>query len=67
MNTLIHNARLLDPASGMDAMGGVHIVDGMIKAFGPDATAGSARADLIIDADGLCLSPGLIDLRVKTS
>lgn len=60
------NARLLDPASGLDADGGV-LTDGeQIVDFGPDLFAGGAPegAD-VIDCGGLCLSPGLVDIRVQ--
>lgn len=60
--TLVTNARLLCPASGLDQPGSVLIEDGAISEVG-DA---SGTADETIDASGLCLSPGLIDLRVKT-
>ncbi len=60
--TLITNARLLCPASGLDEMGGLLVEDGKISAIGDV----SGAADTLIDASGLCLSPGLVDLRVKT-
>lgn len=57
-------ARLLDPASGLDAVGAVLIQDGRIVDV---AAGGSAPSGVeIIDAAGLCLAPGLIDVRVKT-
>ncbi|MEM0984902.1 MAG: dihydroorotase [Pseudomonadota bacterium] len=62
----ITGARLLDPASGTDEIGGIMVVDGQISKVGPDVTAGSAMGGPVIDAKGLCLSPGLVDLRVKT-
>ena len=65
MTTLaIVNARLLDPASDYDGPGSLLIEDGVIA----DIVRGSAPidADRVIDAHGLCLSPGLIDIRVKT-
>lgn len=62
---IIHNARLLDPASGRDETGGVAIEGGVIVDVGAKITKATA-ADLRIDAKGRCLAPGLIDLRVKT-
>jgi dihydroorotase len=57
-------ARLLDPASGLDAVGAVLIQDGRIVDV---AAGGSAPSGVeIIDAAGRCLAPGLIDVRVKT-
>lgn len=66
MTTAILNARLIDPASDLDAMGGVIIEDGRIAEFGPQVTQAPGSARETIDAGGLCLAPGLIDLRVKT-
>ena len=62
--TIIHNARLLDPATGLDTAGGVLIEDGVIADIGKDV--GHGTADELINANGRCLAPGLIDLRVKT-
>ena len=63
--TVIYNARVIDPASGLDAKGGVLIENGVIA----DVGAGIAKTmagDVKIDAKGKALAPGLIDLRVKT-
>jgi dihydroorotase len=61
-SAVIFNARLIDPASGRDEMGGVVIEDGVIA----DAGAKVGKKAGAIDAQGKVLSPGLIDLRVKT-
>jgi len=60
--TAFTNARLLDPASGLDEIG-VLVVDGTrIAALGGAvAVPDDAR---VIDCTGLCLAPGLIDMRV---
>jgi dihydroorotase len=63
--TSIYNARLLDPATGLDERGGVLIENGVIAELGIGITKQSP-ADLRIDAHGKALAPGLIDLRVKT-
>ena len=60
--TLITNARLLCPAAGLDEPGSLLIENGEIAAIGDV----SGTAETTIDAQGLCLAPGLIDLRVKT-
>ncbi|WP_018146967.1 dihydroorotase [Henriciella marina] len=60
--TLITNARLLCPASGLDEPGSLLIENGEIAEIGKV----DGDADVTIDASGLCLSPGLVDLRVKT-
>ena len=58
------NARLLDPASGLDAKGGL-VTDGeAIVAMGVDVTAAPAGAE-VIDCKGACLAPGLVDMRVQ--
>ena len=62
MRTLIRNARLLCPANEIDQTGDLVIEDGMIAEVG----SASGKLDETLDAGGLCLSPGLIDLRVKT-
>jgi dihydroorotase len=64
---LIQGGRLIDPANGFDAVADVLIEDGRIVDVGPDlasrASTGSARTDqLTIDAKGLVVAPGLIDL-----
>ena len=56
----IRNGRLVDPANGIDAECDLHIADGRIAAVGP-APAGF-RADRTLDARGLVVCPGLVDL-----
>lgn len=63
--TAIYNARVIDPATGLDEKGGVLIENGVIAEVGPGVTKATA-ADVKIDAKGKALAPGLIDLRVKT-
>lgn len=58
----ITNARLVDPASGHDAPGGVLVEDGVIAQMGDELDLDSAAE--IIDAQGRILAPALIDLRV---
>lgn len=62
----ILNARLIDPASDYDGPGGVVIENGRIAQVmrGNDQIAPEGAK--IIDANGRCLAPGLIDIRVKT-
>jgi dihydroorotase len=63
---LITGARLLDPASGLDAPGGLLAIDGRIAETGPQVTVQMAPAGCdLIDAGGLCLAPGLVDMRVQ--
>ena len=63
MNLHIQNGRLVDPASGTDARQDVYIADGRIAGIG-QAPAGF-RADQVIDASGLVVAPGLVDLSVR--
>ncbi|MEM9738581.1 MAG: dihydroorotase [Pseudomonadota bacterium] len=66
MITAIINARVLDPASNTDVMGGAIIEDGKVAAWGAGIQSAPGSSGQVIDAGGLCLAPGLIDLRVKT-
>ena len=66
MSLSIYNARLLDPATGLDAPGSLLVVDGRIASLSPGQTTPHPDAEASLDAGGLCLAPGLIDLRVKT-
>ena len=65
--TAFRNARLIDPASGLDAKGGLLVENGRIADVGPrlfnDAEPGDPE---VIDCRGLILAPGLIDCRVFT-
>ena len=58
MNTVIRNGRIIDPANKRDEIGDVLIVDGKIAAKGND------KDEEVIDATGLVVAPGLIDLHV---
>jgi dihydroorotase len=58
--TLIRNARIIDPASGFDGQGSILFGETILD-VGPRVDARDAE---IIDADGLALMPGLIDMRV---
>jgi dihydroorotase len=63
--TAFLNARLLDPATGLDATGNLLVENGRIADVGPRVFSDGKPADAtIVDCKGLCLSPGLIDMRV---
>jgi dihydroorotase len=63
---LILGARLLDPATGLDTRGGLLAVDGRIAEVGPGVTASMAPGGAeTINGTGLCLAPGLVDMRVQ--
>ncbi len=60
------NARLLDPASGLDAKGAVLTEGESIADFGADLFKGGVPSGIeTIDCQGLCLAPGLVDIRVQ--
>jgi dihydroorotase len=60
------NARLLDPASGYDGPGGVITEGEEIVDFGPEIGATALPSDTtVIDCEGQCLAPGLVDIRVQ--
>jgi dihydroorotase len=63
MKLHIKNGRLVDPANGIDAVNDLFIVDGKVAAVG-SAPPGFA-ADSTIDASGLVVAPGLVDLSAR--
>ncbi len=61
MTTLIRNGRVIDPANGRDEVGDLLIENGVIAS----AEAGQLPPDAeVIDAKGLIVAPGLIDIHV---
>ena len=58
---LIKNGRVIDPASGNDAVADVWIEDGLIKGVGPGLSQAGAA---VFDASGLIVAPGFIDMHV---
>ncbi len=61
MRILIRGGRVIDPASSLDEKADVLIEDGRIAAVGTDLEAGDARR---VDAEGLVVAPGLVDMHV---
>ncbi len=61
MDLLIKNGRVIDPASGVDDTLDLLISGGKIAAVGKGLDAGSAK---VIDASGLVVAPGLVDMHV---
>src|SRR3954469_24068355 len=58
MRLAIKNARIVDPASGRDGAGDLYIAEGrIVEEF--------ARPDRVIDATGLVVAPGFIDLAAR--
>src|SRR5580658_891712 len=61
MALLIKNGRVIDPASGHDAIADVWIDEGVIRGVGADLTPAGAET---FDATGLIVAPGFIDMHV---
>ena len=65
MNRLLfRGARLLDPASGLDTTGDLLVEDQRIAAIGGNLSDAVRDTETVV-ADGLCLAPGLVDMRVQ--
>jgi dihydroorotase len=56
---LVKGGRVIDPASGRDAVGDVAIVDGRI------VESMSGKPERVLEAKGLVVAPGLIDLAAR--
>jgi dihydroorotase len=63
MKLLLKNGRLIDPASGLDRVGDLAIAGDRIVALG-DAPR-DFTAERVIDASGLVVAPGLVDLAAR--
>jgi len=58
MRLAIRNGRLIDPATGRDGAGDLYIADGKISAE-------AGRVDRTIDAKGLVVCPGFVDIAAR--
>lgn len=74
MTLLFINARLIDPEAGTDSLGALLVQDGKITEVLPERTEPAqlfrarnidASAVDIIDCEGKCLAPGIVDIGVK--
>ncbi|MBN9304251.1 MAG: dihydroorotase [Devosia sp. 67-54] len=63
---VIANARIVDPASNTDRKGALLVADGRIEGLAEGAPQGVPDGATLIDARGLVVAPGLIDMRVFT-
>lgn len=61
---MIENARIIDPASMTDATGTVLIEEGRIAGLTFESAPQRPAGAEVIDAGGLMLAPGLVDMRV---
>jgi hypothetical protein len=57
-DVVVRRGHLIDPDSGLDAVRNIGIQNGRIMAI----SSGRMSGDLVIDAKGLIVSPGFIDL-----
>ncbi|HJV35643.1 dihydroorotase [Geomonas sp.] len=62
MNLLIKGGRLVDPSQGIDDVMDIMIADGVVLELGADLTASEEMET--IEATGLIVTPGLIDMHV---
>lgn len=62
MRTLIQNGTVIDPETGYNRIADVTVEDGKVAHIG--ANTPTASADCIIDASGLLVVPGLVDIHV---
>ena len=63
MKLLIKNGRIMDPATGLDQVGDVAIAAGRIVSLGKASS--DFHPNRTIDARGLVVAPGLVDLAVR--
>ena len=66
MNILIQGGRVIDPASGFDAVADVAIADGVVQHIAAPASLQPPQAfEQTLDATGCIVCPGLVDLCVR--
>lgn len=63
MGVLIQGGRLVDPANGLDRKADLYIDEGFVAAL--DRAPDDFQASSTIDASGMIVCPGLIDLRAR--
>ncbi|WP_305823447.1 dihydroorotase [Massilia brevitalea] len=63
MKLHIQNGRLIDPANGIDKLADLFIADGKVAAVGE--APGGFVADSVIDATGMVVAPGLVELSAR--
>ncbi|MGR3660020.1 MAG: dihydroorotase, partial [Paracoccaceae bacterium] len=69
MRTLFNNARLIDPEAGTETFGAICVVDGTINEVlaKPIENNAAKSFEKVIDCEGKCLAPGIVDIGVKVS
>ena len=63
MRLAIEGARVVDPANGVDGVMDVFVADGRVQGVG--AKPDGFEADRVLDASGLVLIPGIVDLGAR--
>jgi dihydroorotase len=61
---LIRGGRVVDPDQGIDRVDDLLIRDGLIMSIGHDGSQPLGKVDETIDAHGLIVTPGLVDMHV---
>jgi len=61
---LIRGGRVIDPAQGIDRIDDVLVRDGLVVSIGHEGGQPLGRADETIEAGGLIVAPGLVDMHV---
>jgi dihydroorotase len=64
--TVLVNARIVDPANGIDTTGGILVEDGLIADIGSHLGAATGGAANVRDCAGRVIVPGLVDIMVTT-
>lgn len=66
-SVLFTNARLIDPEQGTDVVGNLLVQNGKIRevSSSPEKARSLPEANSVVDCNGKCLAPGLIDIGVK--
>ena len=59
---LIKNGKLINPATNFEGIVDISIQDGLIKEISPSISSDYFEYDDIVDAKGMIVSPGLIDI-----
>ncbi len=63
MRILIKNGHVIDPANGIDEVTDIFVENGIISEVGTDPDLEGIDME-IIDAEGMCVAPGLVDMHV---
>jgi dihydroorotase len=64
MKMVIRNGRVIDPSQGIDGVFDLHIEGRKIKALAEPSGSGADGSARVIDAKGLWVLPGLVDMHV---